>query len=413
MGLFNRLFRKQKAPEPPREPIHLSWTDVDSFVNQLKEKSLQPTLSDAQRLMDGIQSDFKHLQEIMGSLFQKPLESDNIAFHRIAKQMKTNYLKRVSQAQEIRVPPRTDYHDVDAFQRSVLEQLQNLNKIASDNRYLIAMYREDFENMGLVLKELVKKTDALGRWLDGLRPRIQRIDRIQDSMKRMAESEREIQESEKRLTELLQSIDNMPVESSAEVRRLEPVLRDIRSQISNVQSSGSLAKSEALSLITSLQRLFRKFGRVCLEKDTARTARDYSENAWDALSAESPGHPHLLKLCTEIEKSLKKGDLESDEKQNAKARQVIRRILEGGVDKPFRRTQEIDKQLADLERRRLDLEGEQSVQRSQEWERGHLQKQYSLMKSKQEAAAESRNRLIQQLKKDLETLSSDPIAFDF
>lgn len=297
MGLWERLLGVEKKEEPPVEET-LEWKKIPEFLRKEEEARLEPRIPEALRLMREINAGFGELKREISGLFRKPIDSQQL--QRIAVQMRENYVKRAAQAaDEIQVPAEPAFENVEAFHEKLLGVLTALNKSASDNRYLIGFYKQDFERLAEIMKPIARQTDELREWLEATRPAVQAFEAANKTWEEGERLRNEIIKWERKSLELEGELKLLPVSGASDEDSVKKKLEE--NSLAQIDAEGRLsrAKSEAVGPIIRLQRLLRKYEHACGDKKKAADARQYSENAWQALKEDS-GQRALRLICAEM-----------------------------------------------------------------------------------------------------------------
>ena len=78
--------------------------------------------------------------------------------------MKENYFERIPKLlSQMDAPKEINFTNLQEFHARSVAIISQIEKITSDNRYLIFFFREEFEKLGGPVKSLAKKVDEFGK----------------------------------------------------------------------------------------------------------------------------------------------------------------------------------------------------------------------------------------------------------
>ncbi|MFH1106269.1 MAG: hypothetical protein V1787_00060 [Candidatus Micrarchaeota archaeon] len=333
MGFFDSLIgrHRNRKREPPAV-LELRISDCAPLLSGRREGREEKFALRAGPLISNLKSETGGLASELEEFFSKPVSIDDQRARRIAQSMMENYSQRLSTAfAEVITPEKTTVETAISFGALVRQSLTLLEKTTSDNRYLAVFFKEEFEALGgkirTVVSQLSELEAAIAAEKKSRLPLSNAVDSL-DAYLKCIDGEKSVASDIESLTAEMHSLDGkigLRAGAGSKKSAAEAAAGD-------AEESLSRARSEAFSKVAPLERLFRRFERATADKALASAARAYSGDPLSMLLREDPGLPRIKALCGSALAMLDEGRLASDSKHAGREREMLRAILDGGLD---------------------------------------------------------------------------------
>ncbi|MFH1200149.1 MAG: hypothetical protein V1708_03720 [Candidatus Micrarchaeota archaeon] len=346
MSLWDRLFpRSTSTPQAPAQ-TELEWKNAPQYLDERHAAWIKPKIPQAESLMREISGGYAELAAQVGTLFTKPLQTEQRNILGIAKQMRENYVKRAVQAtQTVKVVQKAGYEETSAFHRQSLAALQTLDKTAFDNRYLVGFYTKDFERLGEIVKPLARNIDDLGKWLQENRQTETDFDQAQKAWKDGENALAQEAEWKRKAALMGKEIEDAKGIFSQE-KDLAADAEKTRARAVDAETALSAAKTRAIGPIAPLSRLLRKYAHETKDKKKAAAAGQYSTDAYGALCNDSELES-LKGICAEALALIAQGALQAESGQRNALENLAKALQTGEIQGMADKTKELAKELRD------------------------------------------------------------------
>lgn len=320
-----------KPQEIKKEITEISLIESREFAIRARDAKLAPFYASSRQKVIEILDLFKEIQLRFGEFSRKEIKIETPEHEKIARQMKENYFERIPKLlSQINAPKGSDYSDLLEFHSQANGVISQIGKITSDNRYLIFFFREDFEKLEVPLRALAKKMDEFGREISLNEKYLKEFGDATGILEKIIGLESEIVKAKEAKMEMEGNAKGLLEKQGKQEDGIETEIGLEKSKILDLENQISRERGEIANIILPLQRVFRKFSRIALEKRLSLLSDEFSNDYFGEISGEA-GDRKLLELIEEVGKQLISGNISEDTKDREKHLELIARIKAGAI----------------------------------------------------------------------------------
>jgi len=282
------IFKQQPAQASvPTAPSTNSFAEVRERLKLEKEKRLASVYPECGKIVGQIKDEYGALKDTVLALEGKQPSQEQ--FENIALQMRENFLKRMPPLLAVQFPQKIDYDSVRAFHSAVFNDMAQITKVVSDNRYLFGLYKEGMESFAGRMKKIGELADALRAKILEKSEDAEAFDEAEAVLAEAEEALRRKQDNEAReraLSDALKLKEDAAEKQAESWGRDRALLDRGRQELFAVEDAITRKRDALAARLMPLQRVFRKVERNAGEKTLAEAARAYADAPVDALLAD-------------------------------------------------------------------------------------------------------------------------------